>query len=113
MSAYESDFRAALSTAGISLPPGELVIVDAQIHRWSGPNDKEKSAYYSLHLHQSNNGEPIVNGIYGRWGRVELTRWCSRQQGAMSREESKSVAESTRGMMQRMADEERAGQEKA
>lgn len=113
MSAYESDFRAALSTAGISLPPEEPVIVDDQIHRWSGPNDKEKSAYYSLHIHQSNNGEPIVNGIYGRWGRVELTRWCSRQRNGMSREESQSVAESTRGMMQRMADEERAGQEKA
>lgn len=113
MSAYESDFRAALSTAGIALPPGEGVIVDDQIHRWAGPDDKEKSAYYSLHLHPSASGDPIVNGIYGRWGRVELTRWCSRQNGSMSREESKSVSDSTRAMMKRMADDELAGQEKA
>jgi phage/plasmid primase-like uncharacterized protein len=113
MSAYESDFRAALSTAGISLPSGDGVIVDDQIHRFSAPDDKEKSAYYSLHLHPSSNGEPIVNGVYGRWGRVELTRWCSRQRGNMSREEAQSVAASIQAMMKRMIDEERAGQEKA
>lgn len=114
MSAYESNFRAALHAAGIGLPAGEPVIADDQIHRFAAPKDREKDAFYSLHLHPaSNGGDPIVNGVFGRWGRVELTRWCSRQTGSMSREEIRSVAESTRTMMQLQAEDERAGQDKA
>jgi phage/plasmid primase-like uncharacterized protein len=117
MSAYESDFRAALSAAGISLPPGEAIIADDQIHRWAGPKDKakEQDCYYALHLHPAHNGgEPFVNGIYGHWnGSVPLSHWSSRALSSLSREEARSVAESNRALKKRMTEEELAGQEKA
>src|SRR5665647_3080449 len=116
MSAYESDFRAALSSAGISLPTGEPVIADDQIHRFSGPKDKarESDCYYALHVHPAHNGgEPFVNGIYGHWnGSVPLTHWTSRDKSTLTREEARSISSSTQAMMKRKSDEERVAQEK-
>ena len=104
----EQTMLIAMQNAGIDPPPA--LIDDGIIHRYAGPNDKEKKNWYILY--------PPTNGLqagsFGRWSGADngAIKWCSKEQHTFTEEEKKEYARRQQDARRKQAeDRQRAADE--
>lgn len=70
MSAFEAEFRAALSAAGLTT--AAPLVADGKLHRFKADGDHAENSWYVLHA------DGMSAGAFGCWKRGISETWCSR-----------------------------------